>query len=181
MNFMEFLEKTAPEDLQKLAEQAQDELVNKVMNSIIPLLEKQAEYTVMLIKQAMEGEEAPQEEKEEQEAAAAQAAMEPGTKPGTTQGEDNSEVVGSNTPEGLKATDIQGAVNQAIEAQQVEKVIPFVKALASAHPDALTEVSKIIKVCLHDAIMKRKVEPEKAAKVAQELDNLISGPTESGE
>lgn len=182
MDFMEFIKKSSPEDLQKIAEQAQDEIVAKVMSAMIPLLEKQAEYTLELIKKAMEEGEAqePQEEEKEEpkKEEIEEMPIEPGTIPGTTYGEDNSDVVGSETPGGIVATDVQVAVNQAIEAGQATKIEAFVKAVASSHPEALFEIIKIVKVVLHTAIMKRKIDPAEAAKVAQALDGLAAGPSE---
>ena len=178
MDFMEFIKKSSPEDLQKIAEQAQDEIVAKVMSAMIPLLEKQAEYTLELIKRAMEEGGEPPAQEEQREEAKEEMPVEPGTIPGTTYGEDNSDVVGSETPGGIVATDVQVAVNQAIEAGQATKIEAFVKAVASSHPEALFEIIKIVKVVLHTAIMKRKIDPAEAAKVAQALDGLAAGPSE---
>ena len=178
MDFMEFIKNSSPEDLLKIAEQAQDEIVAKVMSAMIPLLEKQAEYTLELIKRAMEEGGEPPAQEEQREEAKEEMPVEPGTIPGTTYGEDNSDVVGSETPGGIVATDVQVAVNQAIEAGQATKIEAFVKAVASSHPEALFEIIKIVKVVLHTAIMKRKIDPAEAAKVAQALDGLAAGPSE---
>ena len=135
-------------------------------------------YTLMLIKEAMEVAPEQSEAPNPGEEAPALEATAPGTIPGTTYGEDNSDVVGSETPGGIVATDVQAAVNQAIEAGQPDKIGQFVKAVASSHPEALFEIIKIVKVVLHTAIMKRKIDPSEAAKVAQALDQLSAGPSE---
>ena len=90
------------------------------------------------------------------------------------------DVVGSETPEGLKATEVSEAVDQAVAAGQPDKIMPFVKAVAQAHPDALNEIVKIVKVCIHDAVMKRTIDPEQAAKIAEELNAIVAGPSEAG-
>jgi hypothetical protein len=186
MDFKEFFEKTSPEEFQKVAETAQDDLVKKVIEGLMPLFNKYAEYTVELIKTAVAGDdtETPNPGPQEGTTEVVSAIPDnPGNIPGTTLGKDNSGVVGSETPEGLKATDVQYAVAEAVEAGQADKIMPFVKAVASAHPDAVNEIIKIVKVSLHDAIMNRKIDPEQAAKVAEELDQLIAAPVaaEGGE
>lgn len=187
MNFIEWMQKTSPEDLQKLAEEAQDDLVRKVMDSMIPLFEKQAQYTVHLIKLAMEDgspaeEEQEQKEPVQQEEESAEQGSDPipGALTPLSGGKDNTDVVGSETPEGLKATEVSEAVDQAVAAGQPDKIMPFVKAVAQAHPDALNEIVKIVKVCIHDAVMKRTIDPEQAAKIAEELNAIVAGPSEAG-
>lgn len=162
MNFMEFMEKTAPEDLQKLAEEAENDFANKIVDLMFPLLEKQAEYTVALVMEKLAEAGAIEQQIEETPLPASGAPA--------SGASDNSTVEGTNTPSGLKLSEIQDAVQEAIASGSPDKIIPFVKAIEESRPEYITEVIKIVKVQLHDAAMKKTIDPEVAVQIAQALD-----------
>jgi len=168
MDFKEFLEATSPETLQKLAEDAQNEMVDKVVNALLPIMEKQAEYTMYLLKTALE------------DVAPTEAAPISGdeqitpTSVPSTGAHDNTGVDASNNEGGLNVNQIVEAIQQAVVAGQAPKIVEFVKAIASAHPDTYSEVVKIVKVQLQDAVANKVLDPEEAANISQELNNLTS-------
>ena len=171
MDFKEFLETTSPETLQKIAEDAQNELVSKLTDALMPLFEKQAEYTMYLLKTALE-DVAPTE------AAAVsgdeQVTPTPVLTAPVTGAHSNENVEGSNTEGGLNVNQIVEAIREAVVAGQANKIVPFVKAIASSHPEAYEELVKIVKVQLQDAVMNKVLDPESSAAIAQELNNLTA-------
>lgn len=164
MDFKEWVDKSNPEELQKIAENAQNELASKMVDIMFPLFEKCAEYTTHLMMQKL-AEAGLVEGKEIKET----PLPTPGANPGTS-GEDNSDVDPSGDNSGLKLDDVQNAVKDAIVNGAPDKIIPFVQAVASSRPEFLTEVIKIIKVQLHDAVMKKILDPEAAVQISQALE-----------
>lgn len=175
MDFKQFLETTSPETLQKLAEDTQNELIDKFKEALMPLFEKQAEYTIYLLKQALE-DVAPTEETpnpgDEQ--------IVPVSVP-STGAHDNSAVPGGTSEGGLDVNQLIEAIREAVVAGQASKIVQFVKAIASAHPEAYEEVVKIVKVQLQDAVANTIVPAEEAAAIVQELNNLTSTQTKTGD
>jgi hypothetical protein len=182
MDLKTFIEQNEPEVLQKLAAEAQDELVNKVVEAIFPLFEKTAAYTAFLVleKLAEEGNEAAQNVEETIEAQNQNAEVtakvneiahtDPAAGNKTNQSMDPSV-----TPGGLKAQDIKDACSEAIQVGQAEKILPFVKAIVSQYPEAINEVIKMVKVELHDGIMKKLIDEETAVKITDELNAMVGG------
>lgn len=168
--FAEWLEATSPEVLEKLAEAEQDRFFEKLM----PLLEKQAEYTVYLIKKAAE--EMEQEIPSQQQQQATQEEVTELPKKPETSGKDNIDVdpVTKSEP-GIKVNDITLAVQEAIAQGQLDKITTFVKAIMSNYPDAVDDVIKIVKVELQDAGMKQIISVEDAVKVSDALNLLLEG------
>lgn len=166
MNLKEFIDATSPEDLAKIAEDAQDDLLSKIASVVLPLLEKQADYILYKLAEEMnahEANETPKEEKEEHQIDPKQVADEASR--------DNSIVDdGSTHPGGLKVNDVTEAINEAIIAGQADKILPFVKAVAEQHPDTVNEIIKIVKVILHDAMMKKLIDPKEGIEISSKLD-----------
>lgn len=160
LNLKQFLEATAPETLEKLAQEAQDELVTKVAEALMPLMEKQAEYCAYLVMQKLAETDA--------NLAEAAAAM----VPPVTGNEDNSQM-NPTEGKGLDRNEIVAAVKEALAANQPDKIIPFVQAIAKQNPDLAVEVCKAVKVELHAAVMNKHVEAEKAVEVAQKLAEIV--------
>ena len=168
MNFQEWLDATSPEVLEKLAEIEQDRLVLKVIDQLIPIMEKQAEYTAYLImnKFAEEQEQVEQEQIQEQGLPIKPAS-------GAKDNIENDPVTKS--PPGLPINEIIKAIEEAIQVGQPDKIVALVKAIASKFPEAIDDVIKIVKVELQDAGMKRFISLDDAAKIAQELNVLAEG------
>lgn len=191
MDLRTFIEQTEPEALQKLAAEAQDELVNKVVEAIFPLFEKTAAYTAFLVleKLAEEAKEkAPKEEEagaapeveeaveaQDQNAEASAKVNEIAHTDPVTASKSNQSMDPSATPGGLKAQDIKDACSEAIQVGQAEKILPFVKAVAGQFPETINEVIKMVKVELHDGIMKKLVDEETAIKITDELNAMVGG------
>ena len=74
---------------------------------------------------------------------------------------------------GLDRNEIVAAVKEALAANQPDKIIPFVQAIAKQNPDLAVEVCKAVKVELHAAVMNKHVEAEKAVEVAQKLAEIV--------
>lgn len=171
--FAEWLAATSPETLEKLAEAEQDRLIEK----LFPLMEKQAEYIVHLIKLAAE--DIVQEEATtlppKEEVAQVEGELPPTNKP-ITGTKDNIDVdpVTKSEP-GIQVNDIIAAVQEAIEKGQLEKITAFVKAVASHYPEAMDDIIKIVKVELQDAGMKQLITIEDVAKIAEELNAIVEG------
>jgi len=168
MDFLEFLKQTSPETLEKLAEDAENETIKKFIDAITPIMEKQAEYTMYLLKQALED-----VTPTEASPSAGDEQIVPVSVP-STGAHDNSAIEGSNTEGGLNVNQIIQAIQEAIVAGQSNKIVPFVKAIASAHPETYEEIVKIVKVQLQDAVMHKVLDPEEAAKVSQEINDLTA-------
>ena len=164
LNLKQFLEATAPETLEKLAQEAQDELVTKVAEALMPLMEKQAEYCAYLVMQKLAETEA--------NLAEAAAAMAPPADAAPVTGEDNSQM-NPTEGKGLDRNEIVAAVKEALAANQPDKIILFVQAIAKQNPDLAVEVCKAVKVELHAAVMNKHVEAEKAVEVAQKLAEIV--------
>lgn len=164
LNLKQFLEATAPETLEKLAQEAQDELVTKVAEALMPLMEKQAEYCAYLVMQKLAETDA--------NLAEAAAAMVPPDAAPVTGNEDNSQM-NPTEGKGLDRNEIVAAVKEALAANQPDKIIPFVQAIAKQNPDLAVEVCKAVKVELHAAVMNKHVEAEKAVEVAQKLAEIV--------
>lgn len=178
MDFKQFLETTSPETLEKLAEEAQNELVAKVADALLPLMEKQAEYTVALLLEKIAGAPVPAPDGTQDdinptnEAQVVQEAT--GTSTPAAGNKDNSAMGTHTRSEDLLAPEeLKAAINEAVEAGQADKIVPFVKALMQAHPDVVDEIVKIIKVELHAALMNKKIDQETAVAVSQQVDQLI--------
>lgn len=170
-SFKEWLESKDASVLEKMAEAEQDSLVNKVIDRIMPLLEKQAEYTVYLLTKKAEEAEEGGEGNEEVQPVGLPAQPASGSKDNLANDPP------SKAPAGLQVNDVKAAVEEAIINEQSSKIPALVKAVASNYPDLIAEVVKIIKIELQDACMKKMLTPEDAAKVSDELNNLL----ESGE
>lgn len=164
LNLKQFLEATAPETLEKLAQEAQDELVTKVAEALMPLMEKQAEYCAYLVMQKLA--------ETDVNLAEAAAAMVPPDAAPVTGNEDNSQM-NPTEGKGLDRNEIVAAVKEALAANQPDKIIPFVQAIAKQNPDLAVEVCKAVKVELHAAVMNKHVEAEKAVEVAQKLAEIV--------
>lgn len=164
LNLKQFLEATAPETLEKLAQEAQDELVTKVAEALMPLMEKQAEYCAYLVMQKLAETDA--------NLAEAAAAMVPPDAAPVTGNEDNSQM-NPTEGKGLDRNEIVAAVKEALAANQPDKIILFVQAIAKQNPDLAVEVCKAVKVELHAAVMNKHVEAEKAVEVAQKLAEIV--------
>jgi hypothetical protein len=189
MDLRTFIEQSEPEVLQKLAAEAQDELVNKVVEAIFPLFEKTAAYTAFLVLEKLAEEikeEAPKENEATQEVEEAVEAQDQNAEVTAKVNEiahtdpaagnkTNQSMDPSVTPGGLKAQDIKDACSEAIQVGQAEKILPFVKAIASQYPETINEVIKMVKVELHDGIMKKLVDEETAVKITDELNAMVGG------
>jgi hypothetical protein len=188
MDLKEFIEKTEPEVLQKLASEAQDEMVNKVIDAIFPLLEKTANYTAQLVLEKIAEElsekKEPKEEKEEventdnpNEESAEQAAVEDENvkidSTPATGNKTNETMDPTNTPGGMRAQDIKNAVSEACEAGQSNKIIPFVKAVGEQYPDAIQELIKMVKVELQAAFLNKSIDEETATALSDELNAMV--------
>lgn len=166
MDFQKFLKETSPEVLEKLAEDVQNEMVTKVAEALMPIFEKSAQYTAYLIKEALQ-DVAPTE-------AAPILGDEPIANPKATVAHNNEGVEGSNIEGGIDVNQVTDAIREALVANAANKIAPFVKAVASAHPEAYTELVKLVKVQLQDAVMHKILDTESAAAVVQELDNMTA-------
>ena len=164
LNLKQFLDVTSPETLEKLAQEAQDELVTKVAEALMPLMEKQAEYCAYLVMQKLA--------ETDVNLAEAAAAMVPPDAAPVTGNEDNSQM-NPTEGKGLDRNEIVAAVKEALAANQPDKIIPFVQAIAKQNPDLAVEVCKAVKVELHAAVMNKHVEAEKAVEVAQKLAEIV--------
>ena len=165
LNLKRFLEATAPETLEKLAQEAQDELVTKVAEALMPLMEKQAEYCAYLVMQKLA-------ETEANLAEAAAVMAPPADAAPVTGNEDNSQM-NPTEGKGLDRNEIVTAVKEALAANQPDKIIPFVQAIAKQNPDLAVEVCKAVKIELHSAVMNKQIEAEKAVETAQKLAEIV--------
>lgn len=159
-NFREFLEATSPETLEKLASEAQDDLLAKMEERMLPLLEKCAQYTAYIIKCA-----------DEQLVEGVQE-MPPSTKP-MTGSKDNEEVTDRKPDNFLDKNTIVDSVREAVAAGKADAIIPFVKTVIQSKPDAANEIIKIIKVELQDLATSEKIDPEMAVNIGDALNQLL--------
>ena len=164
LNLKQFLEATAPEALEKLAQEAQDELVTKVAEALMPLMEKQAEYCAYLVMQKLA--------ETDVNLVEAAAAMVPPDAAPVTGNEDNSQM-NPTEGKGLDRNEIVAAVKEALAANQPDKIVPFVQAIAKQNPDLEVEVCKAVKIELHSAVMNKQIEAEKAVETAQKLAEIV--------
>ena len=164
LNLKQFLDVTSPETLEKLAQEAQDELVTKVAEALMPLMEKQAEYCAYLVMQKLA--------ETDVNLAEAAAAMVPPDAAPVTGNEDNSQM-NPTEGKGLDRNEIVAAVKEALAANQPDKIIPFVQAIAKQNPALAIEVCKAVKVELHAAVMNKQIEGEKAVEIAQKLAEIV--------
>lgn len=186
MDLKEFIEKTEPEVLQKLASEAQDEMVNKVVEALFPLLEKTANYTAQLVLEKIaeelaekkeevseekQNEDNPNEEKAEQAAVEDENVKIDSTP--ATGNKTNESMDPSTTPGGMRAEDIKNAVSEACEAGQANKILPFVKAVGEQYPDAIQELIKMVKVELQAAFMSKFIDEETATSISDELNAMV--------
>ena len=174
--FKDWLESQSPEVLEKMAEAEQDSLVNKVIDRIMPLLEKQAEYTVYLLTKIAEGEEEVKENKEEVPEEVGLPAQ-----PASGSKDNLANNPPTKAPSGLQVNDVKAAIEEAIAQGQASKISSLAKAIASSYPDLITEVIKIIKIELQDACMKQMLEIDEATKISDELNSLIEDGQKEGE
>ncbi len=77
------------------------------------------------------------------------------------------------TPGGLKAQDLKDAVAEALEVGQPDKILPFIKAIAQQYPDTVNEIIKMVKVELHDGIMKKLIEEDAAVSITDQLNAMV--------
>jgi hypothetical protein len=174
MDLRRFLEETEPEVLQKLAEDSQNEL----LESMLPLLEKTANYTAYLVMEKLA------EILDQHEGA---QSVEDSTAPPITGGavtedipqasgsRENGNVVANPESGGLNIQQVHDAVIEAIEAGQPDKILPFVQAVGSAYPTLVNEVIKAVKTDLHDGIMKKTIDEQKAIEISQALNSMVEG------
>ena len=167
MDFQQFITETEPEVLEKLAEEAQNDLISKLM----PLFEKTAEYAAFLVLSKLaEGAAEPEESDETKAEPAAAATQEPvmpiDTKK-TNEGSFNA------TGSGFDVETLRLAINEAIEQQQTEKILEFVTTIGKQNPAMMIEVAKTVKVELQDAIMSDRIEEEKALMITNSINELL--------
>ena len=192
MDLKEFLEKTEPEVLEKLAANAQDELITKVVEAMFPLFEKTANYTAYLILEKLaeeanakeanvekaESEEAEKQEPPKTEDEAVRRNFEenknsPDPWTPASGGSNNILVDPSVTPGGMKAQDVKDALSEALQLGESGKVLPFVKAVAEQYPETVNELIKMVKVELQDAYMKKFIDEETAASLSDQLNEMV--------
>ncbi len=169
MAFSDWLLKQSDEDLQKIAVELQDELTQKVVTSLLPLMDKQAEYIIQqLSKKADEAvnlEAAPVEE------AAPVPIVEVGAAPVTAAHDNGDTAISSDA---INMNELKEAMIEAVVANQAPKIIELVKAIASSQgPKVAVEIIKAAKVILHDSVLGGKIEEEAAIEISQNLDALI--------
>ena len=163
MDLKEFLEATSPEVLEKLASEAQNDLLSKLEERLLPLLEKTAQYTAYIIKCA--GEELVEE-------VPAQVTPANPEKP-ITGSKDNLEVTGKVPDNLLDKNMIVDSVREAVEAGKADAIIPFVKSVMESKPDAANEIVKIIKVELQDLATSEKIDDQTAVALSDQLNQLL--------
>jgi len=165
MDFKTFLAQSSEEELSKLAEEMQDEMVEKVANALVPLLEKTAEYTAYLILEKLASDVVIQEH--------------PGTEEASVASVDNGEAK-PGASEKISQTEISGAAREAIEAGSPDKVVTFIKTVFGSYGPEFTEQAiKTVKTVLHDIVVSGKLDEATASKIAQELDAVLSTPVKS--
>lgn len=162
MDIREFFQITEPEMFEKLAGE-------ESMESIYPLLEKTAQYAVYLMFEKMA-----EEGLVEQAAPVEQVIATPAAAP-VTGNKDNQGVVANPQSGGLNIQQAHDAMSEAIKAGQPDKIVSFVKAVASSYPTLINEVIKAAKTELHDGIMNRFIEEEKAVEISKTLNSLVEG------
>jgi len=178
MDFKNFIEQTEPEVLEKLAAEAQDELVRKVIDAMFPLFEKTANYTAHLILEKLaeevQQEEAPAEEvpAEQEQEGGEEAPVKLDATPATGN-KTNESMNPSATPGGLKAQDVKDAIDEAMQVGQSDKILPFVEAVMKQYPETANEVIKMVKVALHDGIMKQLIDEESAIAITDKLNAMV--------
>jgi hypothetical protein len=188
MSFKDFLETTDPAMFDKLAEEAQVDLITK----LTPLFDKCAEYTADLIlrkiaetvenqatvekeEEKVGNKEEQKENKEEEVKEDKEAVNEEEVIPTdpATANKSNEIMDPSLTPGGLKAQDVKDAVDEAIAVGQADQILPFCKALAEQYPEAFQEVVKMVKIELHDGVMKKLIEPDAAISITDQLNAML--------
>ena len=155
----ELLDEASPEEMQKMAEEVEQDFLNKIIASLEPLLEKQAESLVDKVLDKL---------------ASIASEDHPSAEPPVTAAHDNSNM-GTGLNQELDRNEIVMAIQEAIAAGSVDKIVTFVKALAGANPEGATEVIKIVKVEMHDAVMNKKIDQETAVGVVQQISSAIGG------
>ena len=162
MDMKNFFESTDPDILQKIAEDSQNELLEKML----PILEKTANYTAYLVMQklaeAMEG-----------EVSANPATPPPAAQTPATGNRSNADSRPNPIQGGLDMKQVHDAVAEALATQNASKIIPFVQAVGGKHPEVLNEIIKAVKVELHDAIMKQLIDEESAVQISQALNGMV--------
>lgn len=172
MSLKKFLEEHSPEALEKMAEEAQDDFLAK----LIPILEKTSEYTAKLVIEKMATENVI-EKKEKSETLENNTETIENTNEATASNKTNEDVDPTTNPGGLKAQDVKDAVAEAIRLNHSDKIMPFVKALVQKYPELLDEIVKMIKVELHDGVMKKYIDESSALNISNELNSLSLGET----
>ena len=163
MDMKKFFESTDPDILQKIAEDSQNELLEKML----PILEKTANYTAYLVMQKLA------------EAMESGAPIDPIAPPAAqapvTGNRSNADSRPNPIQGGLDMKQVHDAVAEALATQNASKIIPFVQAVGGKHPELLNEIVKAVKVELHDAIMKQLIDEEGAVQISQALNSMIEG------
>lgn len=176
MNFKSFMNQTEPELLQKMAEETQNDLIDKLIVRLTPLLEKHAEHSAewaayLVLEKLAEAttesqEAAPGAAKEEAPSAPVEA---PVAAPGPKTNEMSSPVEGT----GLDTEALRAAINEAVDAQQPDKILPFIKAIGENNPPLIPEIAKVIKTELHSAVMASRIEEEAALEITNTINALL--------
>lgn len=167
MDMKKFFESTDPDILQKIAEDSQNELLERML----PILEKTANYTAYLVMQklaeAMEG------GVSADLATPPPAAQAPAAQTPATGNRSNADSRPNPIQGGLDMKQVHDAVAEALATQNASKIIPFVQAVGGKHPEVLNEIIKAVKVELHDAIMKQLIDEESAVQISQALNGMV--------
>lgn len=179
MDLKTFLDKTEPEVMQKIAADAQDELVKKVVEAMFPLFEKTANYTAHLILEKLA-------EEEEKEEVVPEAGEQKSTETDETDQQevkiDSTPVTGnktnetvdpSTTPGGLKAQEIKDAIDEAMQVGESGKILSFVEAVMKQYPETINEIIKMVKVELQDGYMKKLIDEETATDISNKLNEMV--------
>ena len=145
-------------------------------------------FISLFLEKKAEGEEAPKEGEPKQESVKEEkeeeVPMNPDGTPmvpvteSSTGGQTNKAMDDNRPSSSIKVNDIKAAVQEALVAGSGEKILSFVKALASQQPEAINEVVKIIKVELHSSFMNKQIDEESALKISDGLNALLDGGKE---
>jgi len=168
MNFQAFIQQTEPELLQKMAEEVQDDLIGKIVARLTPLLEKSAEWSAYLVLEKLAEAAAAEPQPEPKE----EAEPAPTDTPVLTPGSKTNEAV-QGTATGLDTEALRAAINEAIDAQQPDKILPFIKAIGESNPPLIPEIAKVIKTELHSAVLSSRIEEETALEVTTAINQLL--------
>ena len=162
MDMKNFFESTDPDILQKIAEDSQNELLEKML----PILEKTANYTAYLVMQKLA-------EAMEDGVSVDPVMPPPATQTPATGNRSNADSRPNPIQGGLDMKQVHDAVAEALATQNASKIIPFVQAVGGKHPEVLNEIIKAVKVELHDAIMKQLIDEESAVQISQALNGMV--------